>query len=72
MSQGNKNWCKPELPTVVRTVTEFERTVSEFKLRPDEYATSTQLRLWVEQNRNSRYVPEYLLRAWKLEVVCAL
>jgi len=72
MARGNKNWCKPESAAVAPTVTEFERTASEFNLNPDEYVNSAHLRQWAEQNRNSRYVPEYLLKVWKLEVICSL
>ena len=73
MAKGNPNWGKPEvLGLVIPTLTEFERTVTRFKLSPHEYVTSSPLREWAEQNRNSRYVPEYLLKAWGLEVLCTL
>ena len=70
MAKGNPNWGKPESLVVAPTLTEFERTVSEFNLSPNEYVNSNHLRQWAEQNCNYRYVPEYLLRAWNLEVVC--
>ena len=73
MARGNPNWGKPKAAgSVIPPMTEFERTVAEFNLNPNEYLGSSSLREWAVQNRNSRYVPEYLLKAWKLEVCCPL
>jgi len=32
------------------------------------YISSRELRAWCEQNRNRRYVPELLLKAWGITV----
>jgi hypothetical protein len=71
--RGNPNWGKPE-PNgpFVPTITEFEQVVSEFKLRPDEYIKSTQLREWARRNKNSKFVPEPLLEEWGFEVESSL
>jgi hypothetical protein len=71
--RGNPNWGKFEL-SGARTpaVTEFEQTVRKFKLKPEEYVNSENLRKWAERNSNSKYIPESLLRAWKLGVYVSL
>lgn len=67
--RGNPNWGKPELYTPsAPTVTAFEKVVQELKLKPDQYLSSSQLRVWVMQHKNSRFVPEALLEAWGLQV----
>ncbi len=69
MAKGNPNWGKSEPGSkAVPTVTEFERTVLRFGLAPKDYIGSEHLREWAEQNRNSRYIPESLLRAWGFSV----
>jgi hypothetical protein len=71
--RGNPNWCKPTFSAAdVPTETEFEQIVRKFKLKPDEYVNSEQLRKWAERNSNSKYIPESLLRAWKLGVYVSL
>ena len=59
---------KPESGPVVPVVTEFEKAAEEFKLRPDQYLQSSQLREWARRNRNSKYIPEPLLEAWGFEI----
>lgn len=46
----------------------FDKLVEQLGLRPEQYAQSTALRAWVKTNRNRRYVPEWLLLAWGLDV----
>src|SRR5579883_3104927 len=61
--RGNPNWGKPEpIGPVVPTVTSFEQIVKEYKLTPDQYVRSTRLREWARRNRNSKYIPEALLK----------
>lgn len=63
--RGNPNWGKPEpFGLFVPATTEFEQKAREFKLKPDQYLSSELLHGWVERNRNSKYVPESLLKAW--------
>jgi hypothetical protein len=67
-NRGNPGWtqglqaenCFPPVPS------EFEQLVKRLKLDPDQYATSAQLREWVEKNWRQKFVPEKLLRAWRL------
>jgi hypothetical protein len=48
--------------------TEFEITVKQLRLTPDNYLTSRELKAWCNQNRNLRYVPEKLLEKWGMVV----
>ncbi len=66
--RGNPNWGKPDWGPVVPVVTEFEKTVEEYKLTPDQYLQSSQLREWARRNKNSKYIPEPLLEAWGFEI----
>ena len=67
--RGNPNWGNPRpVGSVVATITEFEKTANEYNLAPDQYLQSTQLREWARRNRNSRFVPEPLLKAWGFEI----
>jgi hypothetical protein len=66
--RGNPNWGKPESGPVVPVITEFEKTANEYKLAPDQYLQSSQLREWARRNRNSKFVPEPLLEAWGFEI----
>jgi hypothetical protein len=67
--RGNPNWGKPEMVGAgVSTITEFQRVASDFNLQPDQYIRSAQLREWASRNKNSKFIPETLLKAWGLEV----
>jgi hypothetical protein len=71
--RGNPNWGKPE-PNgpMIPTITEFEKVTHEFKLQPDQYIRSTQLREWAGRNKNSKFIPEPLLEAWGFEFESSL
>ena len=71
--RGNPNWGKPE-PNgpVIPTITEFEKVTHEFNLQPDQYIRSIQLREWASRNKNSKFIPETLLKAWGIEVESSL
>ena len=66
--RGNPGWTQghqgedsfPPVPS------EFEQVVKRLKLNPEQYASSLQLREWVEKNWRQKFVPEKLLRAWRL------
>jgi hypothetical protein len=60
----NPNWGK-DTP-VEPTICAFEIKASELGLTPDQYLRSEELRAWVAANKNMRYVPETLLKAWHL------
>jgi hypothetical protein len=48
--------------------TKFDEQVYRLGLVESEWCGSTKLRAWVEDNRNRRFVPEWLLGAWGLTV----
>ena len=66
--RGNPGWTQglqgenssPPVPS------EFEQLVKKLKLDPEQYSSSAQLREWVEKNWRQKFVPEKLLRAWRL------
>jgi hypothetical protein len=71
--RGNPNWGKPDAPgRVVISPTSFEQIIEEFRLTPDEYLHSARLREWARSNRNSKYIPESLLKAWGFDVDSSL
>lgn len=68
MKRGNPNFTNPaaiELPRELPT--SFEKVVEELKLEPSEYATSLTLRDWVSRNKDQKYVPSDLLKAFGFE-----
>ena len=64
---GNPNWRRPTLPAPV-LATEFELRVKQLQLTPETHASSRELRLWCQLNRNRCYVPEWLLGEWGITV----
>ena len=63
--RGNPSWGKPEpFGPAVPTVSSFEEAVKELKLRPEQYVHSQSLREWALRNKDSKFIPESLLRAW--------
>jgi len=65
--RGNPNWGRP-IPPLLALSTEFEMRVRQLQLNPGMYTSSRALRAWCEQNRNRRYVPEWLLEEWGITV----
>ena len=63
--RGNADWSSGR-PTKVpaSTPTEFELQARRLGLTEERYASSDQLRLWCEHNRDRCYVPEWLLKRW--------
>jgi hypothetical protein len=66
--RGNPSWGKSvsEAPVIVEP-TSFDRAVERFNLAPDQYVNSPLLREWACRNKNSKYIPEALIKAWGLE-----
>jgi hypothetical protein len=58
---------RPMLPASV-LCTEFEMQARHLHLMPETYTSSAELRRWCEENKNQYYVPEWLLKAWKISV----
>jgi hypothetical protein len=46
----------------------FDRVVDSLKLSPDQYQSSTELREWVLRNKDHKYVPPDLLKAFGFQV----
>lgn len=68
MAMGNPSWGKPDISGMMTApLTEFERTVLNLNLKPDEYIHSEELREWAERNSHSRYIPELLLNQWGIK-----
>ena len=44
--------------------TSFERVVKTLALSPSEYKKSAALKAWVLKNKDEKYVPSELLKAW--------
>jgi hypothetical protein len=65
--RGNPNWGRP-IPVPAAFATEFELQARRLHLAPGAYASSRELRLWCEQNKNRVYVPEWLLGEWGMPV----
>jgi hypothetical protein len=65
----NANWAsgRAALPPPA-SETEFEARLRKLKLTYGTCVDSPQLRRWCEENRNRCYVPEWLLKAWGIDV----
>lgn len=46
----------------------FERIVDSLKLSPEQYQNSPELREWVLRNKDDKYVPPELLKAYGFNV----
>ena len=66
--RNNPDWSKGLPVQVQPTICEFERVVGRLGLKPNEYVDSAELRAWAEVNKDARYVPERLLKAWRLSL----
>jgi hypothetical protein len=49
-------------------VSTFEYIVRHLHLSPEEYATSAELKEWVRENKDQKYVPTELLEIWRFDV----
>ena len=47
---------------------QFERYARKLSLTEQDYANSAELRRWCAANRNRCYIPEWLLKEWKMYV----
>jgi hypothetical protein len=61
--RGNPNFGKP-VPLPPAGESSFEEVVKAMGLSPAEYADSAELKKWVHQNKNTKYVPTNLLKIW--------
>ncbi len=68
--RGNPNWGKPDLHSTARIqANSFEEIVRKLRLSQDQYVNSVQLKDWVRKNKDQKYVPSDLLKAWDFEAV---
>lgn len=66
--RGNPNWGKPDLHAAFRVQpNSFEQVVRNLQLLPEQYLDSVQLKDWVRKNKDQKYVPSDLLKAWNFE-----
>jgi hypothetical protein len=66
--RGNPNWCRPQSSGVAPSLSTFEHVVRSLGLTPEKYIDSSELKQWVIQNKDHKYVPPELLTAWGVEV----
>lgn len=65
--RDSPEWGKPlEYPPAGPT--EFDMQVAHLRLARDQYVASAELRRWCHHNRNRFYVPEWLLKEWRMDV----
>lgn len=66
--RGNPNWGKPDIYSAADVQpSSFEQIVRKLKLSLDQYLASVQLKEWVRKNKDHKYVPSDLLKAWHFE-----
>lgn len=66
--RGNPNWGKPTAYSAADAQpSSFEQIVRKLRLSPDQYLASVQLKEWVRKNKDQKYVPSDLLKAWNFE-----
>ena len=71
--RGNPNWGKPTVQSTADVQpSSFEEIVRRLRLSPDQYLGSAQLREWVRKNKDQKYVPSELLKAWDFEAASDL
>ena len=65
--RGNPNWGKPEPPVLNHPPSTFETVVKRLHLSPEQYASSSALRDWVQKNKDHKFVPQAVLEAFGFE-----
>jgi hypothetical protein len=67
--RGNANSIRPQTTDAPAfSASSFERVVDSLKLSPEQYQSSTELREWVLRNKDHKYVPPELLKAFGFQV----
>jgi len=67
--RGNPQFTNPvAIGPPLPSQSSFERVVEELRLSPSQYVTSPRLRDWVSRNKDQKYVPSELLKAFGFEV----
>jgi hypothetical protein len=65
--RGTPNSARSAAP-IPFSESSFERVVDSLKLLPEQYQSSTELREWVLRNKDHKYVPPELLKAFGFQV----
>jgi hypothetical protein len=65
--RGNPNWGKPVDP-IPDVPTAFEEQIKKLRLTEQTLATSEELKQWCQRNKDRCYVPESLLKQWRISV----
>jgi hypothetical protein len=64
----NQSWGSTGVvPPRIAGASSFEKVVKTMGLTPAEYEASLELKEWARINREKKYVPADLLRAWGFE-----
>ena len=67
--RGTPNSTRPRVSNVPQfSESSFERVVDSLKLSPEQYQSSSELREWVLRNKDHKYVPPELLKAFGFQV----
>jgi len=66
---NQKSWTMPHLmQSTLPEISAFEQIVAELRLSPAQYESSDALKEWVRKNKDQKYVPLELLKAWGFKV----
>ena len=61
----NRGFTKPgAIGPIVFSPSSFEQIVTALKISPEEYRSSPKLKEWVRRNKDQKYVPTDLLKAF--------
>jgi hypothetical protein len=66
--RGNPKWTTGQFRPIPKLPTAFEEQVQKLGLNDQTWATSEALQRWCESNKNRRYIPEWLLKQWRIFV----
>jgi hypothetical protein len=66
--QHNEPANGPKTPEAPAQPSAFEQVVFELRLTPAQYESSAELKRWVQQYKDQKYVPVDLLKAWGYKV----
>jgi hypothetical protein len=68
----NRRFTNPAATAPRSEPSSFDEVVRELNLSPEEYQSSQRLRDWVLRNKDQKYVPSELLKAFGFQVISDL
>jgi hypothetical protein len=68
MRRGHPKWNTPEAMQLEKKPSSFEELVIQLQLAPAQFLTSRELHEWVKNNKDTKYVPSDLLKAWGFSI----